>query len=255
MDVTVTDNEATPTATLVLTPATIDESGATNTSMVTATLSGASNATVTLTVAAAPHRPRRGRGDALRRRGRGASRDGLHADLGRGRPGRHDRLLGPGGAGQVRRRGTGRRHRRHPRRHGDDGYAGRGPRPRPLAGGRRAGAQPRRGRTPERGRRWPSGGAAHGSDPLRSLAHLGTAHVLGRRGPRDDLIKAPAGGIAPALALTSDALWARTSSERVRGLAASDSAVTRLRLGLESGWHMALEGGGALKPRLEARAP
>ena len=48
---TLTDDEATPTATLVLTPATIDESGAGNRSTVTATLSGASSQAVTLTVA------------------------------------------------------------------------------------------------------------------------------------------------------------------------------------------------------------
>ncbi len=48
--VTVTDDDATPAATLVLDPATIDESGATNSSTVTATLSGASHAEVTVVV-------------------------------------------------------------------------------------------------------------------------------------------------------------------------------------------------------------
>ena len=51
---TITDDEGTPTATLVLTPTAIDESGAMNTSTVTATLSGKSNEAVTLTVEAAP---------------------------------------------------------------------------------------------------------------------------------------------------------------------------------------------------------
>ena len=50
---TLTDDENTPTATLVLTPTAIDESGGTNSSTVTATLSGKSSAAVTLTVAAA----------------------------------------------------------------------------------------------------------------------------------------------------------------------------------------------------------
>ena len=50
---TITDDEGTPTVTLVLTPSTINESGGTNASTVTATLSGASNEAVTLTVAAA----------------------------------------------------------------------------------------------------------------------------------------------------------------------------------------------------------
>ena len=54
---TINDDEATPTATLVLTPATIDESGDDNASTVTATLSGASHQDVTLTVAAAPVDP------------------------------------------------------------------------------------------------------------------------------------------------------------------------------------------------------
>ena len=50
---TITDDEGVPTATLVLDPTTIDETGATNSSTVTATLSGKSNTAVTLTVAAA----------------------------------------------------------------------------------------------------------------------------------------------------------------------------------------------------------
>ncbi len=48
----ITDDDATPTASLTLTPATIGESGAGNVSMVTASLSGASSESVTLTVAA-----------------------------------------------------------------------------------------------------------------------------------------------------------------------------------------------------------
>ena len=50
---TINDDEGVPTATLVLTPASISESGATNSSTVKATLSGKSNAAVTLTVATA----------------------------------------------------------------------------------------------------------------------------------------------------------------------------------------------------------
>ncbi len=58
----------------------------------------------------------------------------------------------------------------------------------------------------------------------------------------------------PALALESDALWARTSSEKTRDLAASDSDVTRLRLGLEGSWKIALDQNGHLTPRLEVGA-
>ena len=54
---TINDDDATPTATLVLTPATIDESGNKNESTVTATLSGASSEAVTLTIAAAAVSP------------------------------------------------------------------------------------------------------------------------------------------------------------------------------------------------------
>ena len=50
---TINDDEGVPTATLVLTPTTINESGATTASTVTATLSGESSVAVTLTVAAA----------------------------------------------------------------------------------------------------------------------------------------------------------------------------------------------------------
>ncbi len=69
-------------------------------------------------------------------------------------------------------------------------------------------------------------------------------------GLRGDVIAPPADG--PALALVSDALWARTSSEKTSELAASDSDVTRLRLGLEGSWSMALQDGGSVRPTLEA---
>ena len=70
-------------------------------------------------------------------------------------------------------------------------------------------------------------------------------------GLRGDVIAPPAEGSGPALAATSDALWARTSSDRTHELAASDSDVTRLRLGLEGRWKVALEGDGSITPRLE----
>ena len=53
----ITDDDGTPTATLVLTPTSIDESGDDNASTVTATLSGPSSEAVTLTVAAAAVSP------------------------------------------------------------------------------------------------------------------------------------------------------------------------------------------------------
>ena len=71
-------------------------------------------------------------------------------------------------------------------------------------------------------------------------------------GLRGDVIAPPAAGSGAALAVTSDALWARTSSDRTRVLAASDSDVTRLRLGLEGSWRSALADGGHVTPKLEA---
>ena len=73
-------------------------------------------------------------------------------------------------------------------------------------------------------------------------------------GLRGDLLGTPRDDSGPALALVSDALWARTSSEKTRDLAASESDVTRLRLGLEGSYRFAIEGGGALVPKLEVGA-
>ena len=58
-------------------------------------------------------------------------------------------------------------------------------------------------------------------------------------GLRGDVIAPPAEGSGPALAVPSDALWALTSSDKTHELTASDSDVTRLRLGLEGSWRTA----------------
>ena len=71
-----------------------------------------------------------------------------------------------------------------------------------------------------------------------------TTWRMAAAGLRGDLLAPPAEGSGLALALTSDALWARTSSEETRDLAASDSDVTRLRLGLAGSWRFALDGAG-----------
>ena len=88
-----------------------------------------------------------------------------------------------------------------------------------------------------------------------------TTWRMAAAGLRGDLLEAPTQGAGPALALTSDALWARTASEKTRDLAASASDVTRLRLGLEGSWRFSLDGGGAgatpgasLVPKLELGA-
>ena len=81
-----------------------------------------------------------------------------------------------------------------------------------------------------------------------------TSWTMMAAGLRGDLL-APGGSTGPALALTSDALWVRTSSEKTRDLAASESDVSRLRLGLEGSWAAALRGDASLTPKLElARA-
>ena len=55
-----------------------------------------------------------------------------------------------------------------------------------------------------------------------------------------------------SLALTSDALWSRTRSEKTHALAAADTTVTRLRAGLTAAWQIGLASGGTLTPGLEA---
>ena len=80
------------------------------------------------------------------------------------------------------------------------------------------------------------------------------AWTMAAAGVRNDLVSLSKEGSGLALALTSDALWARTSSEKTHELAASESDVTRLRLGLEGSWRIATEGSGHLTPKLEIGA-
>ncbi len=73
-------------------------------------------------------------------------------------------------------------------------------------------------------------------------------------GLRGTVLAPTPGDNGPALAVTSDALWAGTDSEKTRGMESSDSDVTRLRLGLEGSWQMALDDLGQLKPTLAVGA-
>ena len=61
-------------------------------------------------------------------------------------------------------------------------------------------------------------------------------------------------GGGTTLSLVSDALWAGTRSDRADGLAATESGVSRLRLGVEGGRRFELPGGGSLTPKLEIGA-
>ena len=104
------------------------------------------------------------------------------------------------------------------------------------------------------------GAAGHGTGEVTLKPEVGgslTSDItwtMASAGLRGDVIALPKAGSGPALAATSDALWARTSSDRTHELAASDSDVTRLRLGLEGSWRIATEGGGHLTPKLEVGA-
>ena len=81
--------------------------------------------------------------------------------------------------------------------------------------------------------------------------------VLGAIGLRG-VVREASGEGGPEVALTTDALGVRTTSAEVRGasgresLAATETRVTRLRLGVESLWQDLALGAGKLSPRLEA---
>ena len=53
------------------------------------------------------------------------------------------------------------------------------------------------------------------------------------------------------VALVSDALWTRTTSDRTRGLAAAEGETSRLRFGVEGSYPIRFTGGGEIVPRLE----
>ena len=110
----------------------------------------------------------------------------------------------------------------------------------------------------ERLRLW--GAAGYGTGEVTLKTALGgsyradTSWSMAAAGLRGDLLAPPAEGSGPALAVTSDALWTRSSSEKTRDLAASESDATRLRLGLKGSYRMALESGGHVTPKLEVGA-
>ena len=69
-------------------------------------------------------------------------------------------------------------------------------------------------------------------------------------GLRGVAVKAPESG-GPELAIKSDAMVVRTTSDAVQGLEGATAEVTRLRLGLEGSWRVTTAGGGEFVPRLE----
>ena len=74
--------------------------------------------------------------------------------------------------------------------------------------------------------------------------------AMAAAGLRGVLVAAPDGG-GVELAVKPDALFLRTTSEAVSGLAAAAAEVTRLRLGVEGTWRGLDAGGGRLVPSLE----
>ncbi len=109
----------------------------------------------------------------------------------------------------------------------------------------------------ERLKLWGAAGYGTGEVTLKTMEEsykADTSWTMAAAGVRGDLLEAPEEGSGPALALTSDALWARTSSDKTRDLAATDSDATRLRLGLEGSYRMALDGEASLVPKLEIGA-
>ena len=82
--------------------------------------------------------------------------------------------------------------------------------------------------------------------------------VMAAAGLRGVVVESPADG-GPELAVKTDAMGVRTSSEATGGsaggnLAAAEADVTRLRLGLEGTWQGLVIGTGTLVPRLELEA-
>ena len=89
------------------------------------------------------------------------------------------------------------------------------------------------------------------ADRKDSPIRTGMALTMAAAGVRGVAFAAPAEG-GFELAVTSDAMVVRTSSEKTAGLVAAEADVIRLRLGLEGSWRGIALGGGALTPRLEA---
>ena len=87
---------------------------------------------------------------------------------------------------------------------------------------------------------------ATGDAPLET----GIGLLLGAGGARGELLAPDAAGGA-GLALNLDALVLRTSLEATPGLAAAEADVSRLRLGLEGSYALALGSGGRLTPTAE----
>ena len=107
----------------------------------------------------------------------------------------------------------------------------------------------------ERVKLWGMAGYGSGSLKLtqQNSAPLDTALTLtmGAVGVRGELLSPSDSGGGFTLALRTDALWTRTESEKITGLAATTAEASRLRLILEGSRAVHFEGGGTLTPVLE----
>ena len=90
-------------------------------------------------------------------------------------------------------------------------------------------------------------GEGAGEQPMQA----DLSFAMAAAGARGELLEPPGEAGGPALALVSDAMFARTESERPRDLAAASADVTRLRLALDGSWRFVLAGDAALTPSLE----
>jgi len=104
------------------------------------------------------------------------------------------------------------------------------------------------------------GAAGYGSGEIELTPTDGSLHrsdiswTMAATGFRGDLLTPPDDGDGLSLALISDVLWTRTESEKSRDLAASNSDITRLRLGVEGSYHVIADDGDQVTTRLALRA-
>ncbi len=102
---------------------------------------------------------------------------------------------------------------------------------------------------------WGVAGAGQGALALKPQDKPALQSDLGwemvAAGVRDEIIDVPVGG-GIGLAVKSDLLWARTTSDAVLGLAGSTADVARFRAGVEGTWSLAFDRVGALTPKFES---
>ncbi len=104
---------------------------------------------------------------------------------------------------------------------------------------------------------WGALGKGKGDVTLRSTHRSYRADIdwyMAATGVRGSVLTPSADGSVPAVTIIADALRAKTTSNRGLDLAATNVKVTRLRLGLESRWHLTFDGDSHLTPSLAAGA-